>query len=169
MADYLHNHGIQIGEHVLLSPDEGDEFSINPAIPSYQLLYMFFSSIYNPMGLLINEKKAKIGNKGFRKWGEYLAIVDWVVNEHRIKRIKKMGIVHYQDTGWSGVHGWTNGTEVFNKVSDLKEVQTFDAIGEYDKKVYSGKQQTKTTKGTKFYRIDNEYIIFNCPPIVKIS
>ncbi|WP_165764960.1 hypothetical protein [Flavobacterium davisii] len=51
-----------------------------------------------------------------------------------------MGIVHYQDSGWDGVHGWTNGTEVFKKVNDLKEVQTFDAIGEYDKKIYSGKQ-----------------------------
>ncbi|OWP83516.1 hypothetical protein BWK59_10050 [Flavobacterium davisii] len=80
-----------------------------------------------------------------------------------------MGIVHYQSTGWQGVHGSTNSKLVFNRVSDLKEVQTFDAIGQYDKKVYSGKQQTKTTNGYKFYRIDNEYIIFNCPPIVKIQ
>ena len=163
MADYLHNHGIKIGEHVLLSPDEGDEFSINPAIPSYQLLYMFFSDS-------ISSKKWIQGIRGlkFKKWGSYYAVVDWVVNEHRIKGVKKMGIVHYQDSGWTGVHGWTNGTEVFKKVNDLKGVQTFDAIGEYDKKVYSGKQQTKTKNGTKFYKIDNEYIIFNCPPIIKI-
>ncbi|OWP82659.1 hypothetical protein BWK59_14685 [Flavobacterium davisii] len=161
MADYLHNHGIKIGEHVLLSPDEGDEFSINPAIPSYQLLYMFFGSIYNPLGMATKAVK-------FRRWGDYYAVVDWVVNEHRIKGVKKMGIVHYQSTGWQGVHGSTNSKLVFDRVSDLKEVQTFDAIGEYDKKVYSGKQQTKTTNGYKFYRIDNEYIIFNCPPIIKI-
>jgi hypothetical protein len=162
MADYLHSQGIKIGEHVLLSPDEGDEFSINPAIPSYQLLYMFFSSIYNPLGTGTKVLK-------FRRWGSYYAIVDWVVNEHRIKGVKKMGIVHYQDCGWEGVHGWTNGTQVFKKVSDLKEVKTFLATGEYDKKLYSGKDQTKTTNGTKFYRIDSEYVIFNCPPIVKIQ
>ncbi|OWP82617.1 hypothetical protein BWK59_14925 [Flavobacterium davisii] len=161
MADYLHNQGIKIGEHVLLSPDEGDEFSINPAIPSYQLLYMFFGSIYNPLGMATKAVK-------FRRWGDYYAVVDWVVNEHRIEGVKKKGIVHYQDSGWGGVHGFTNGYDIFDKVSDLKEVQVFDAIGEYDKKVYSGKQQTKTTNGYKFYRIDNEYIIFNCPPIIKI-
>ena len=43
MADFLLEKGHIIGEHILLSPDEGDEFEINPAIPSYQLLYMFFS------------------------------------------------------------------------------------------------------------------------------
>jgi hypothetical protein len=150
MADYLHSKGIKIGEHVLLSPDEGDEFSINPAIPSYQLLYMFFSTIYNPLGSAIKPIK-------FKRWGDFYAVVDWVVNEHRIKGVTKMGIVHYQDAGWEGVHGYTNGKRVFDKVSDLKEV-----------KVYLGKQQSQTTNGTNFYRIDNEYIEFNCPPIIKI-
>jgi hypothetical protein len=162
MADYLHSKGIKIGEHVLLSPDEGDEFSINPAIPSYQLLYMFFSTIYNPLGSAIKPIK-------FKRWGTYYAVVDWVVNEHHVKGVKKMGIAHYQDAGWGGVHGFTNGYNVFDKVSDLKEVKTFDAIGEYDKKPYSGKDQNQTTKGTKFYRINDEYIIFNCPPIIKIK
>ena len=80
-----------------------------------------------------------------------------------------MGIVHNQDAGWEGVHGWTNGEEVFDKVADLKDVQTFEAIGEYEGKVYSGKQQTEVANKTKFYRIDDEYIIFNCPAIVKIK
>jgi hypothetical protein len=160
MADYLHSKGIKIGEHVLLSPDEGDEFFINPAIPSYQLLYMFFSTIYNPLGSAIKPIK-------FKRWGDYYAVVDWVVNEHHIKGVKKMGIAHYQDAGWGGVHGFTNGFDVFNKISDLKQVKTFDAIGEYDKKAYSGKDQTQVANGTKFYRINDEYIVFNCPPIIK--
>jgi hypothetical protein len=61
MADYLHSKGIKIGEHILLSPDEEDEFSINPEIPSYQLTYMFFSSIWNPTATIINKEKSKIG------------------------------------------------------------------------------------------------------------
>ncbi|MCH4830416.1 hypothetical protein [Flavobacterium columnare] len=67
---------------MLLSPDEGDEFSINPAIPSYELLYMFFTSKYNPLGALTKTAK-------FRRWGDYYTVVYWVVNEHRIKGVKK--------------------------------------------------------------------------------
>ncbi|QYS91237.1 hypothetical protein JJC04_16160 [Flavobacterium covae] len=67
---------------MLLSPDEGDEFSINPAIPSYELLYMFFASKYNPLGALTKTAK-------FRRWGDYYTVVYWVVNEHRIKGVKK--------------------------------------------------------------------------------
>ncbi|MFV0531971.1 MAG: hypothetical protein ACK5MD_11125 [Flavobacteriales bacterium] len=162
MIDYLHEKGIAIGEHVLLSPDEGDEFSVNPEIPSYQLLYMYFSSVYNP--ILASIKFAK-----FRKWGNYYAIVDWVVNEHRVKGVTKMGIVHNQEAGWDGVHGWTNGNNVFIKVSDLKEVKSFLVQGEYEGEFYSGQDQTKTKNGTKFYRIDNEYIITNCPPLIEIK
>ncbi|OXA74573.1 hypothetical protein [Flavobacterium columnare] len=67
---------------MLLSPDEGDEFSINPAIPSYELLYMFFASKYNPLGALTKTAK-------FRRWGDYYTVVYWGVNEHRIKGVKK--------------------------------------------------------------------------------
>lgn len=161
MADYLHEKGIKIGEHILLSPDEGDEFSINPEIPSYQLTYMFFSSIFNPILAIPKAIKFKI-------WGNYYAIVDWVTNEHRVKGTQKMGIVHYQESGWDGVHGWTNGNNVFTKVSDLKEVRYFLVQGERDGEFYAGYDQTKTTNGTKFYRIDDEYIITNCPPLIEI-
>jgi hypothetical protein len=162
MADYLYKKGHKIGEHVLLSPDEGDEFEINPAIPSYQLQYMFFSSIYNP--LMADVKYFK-----FRKWGDYYAVVDWVTNEHTIKGVKKSGISLEQNAGWSGVHGWTNGTDVFKRIMDLKNVKTFEARGEYDKKTHSGKQQSEVANKTLFYKVDNDYIIFNCPPIIKIK
>lgn len=79
-----------------------------------------------------------------------------------------MGIVHYQESGWTGVHGWTNGNNVFSKVSDLKEVRYFLVQGERNGEFYAGYDQTKTTNGTKFYRIDNEYIITNCPPLIEI-
>ena len=169
MADYLHSKGIKIGEHILLSPDEGDEFSINPEIPSYQLTYMFFSSIWNPTATIINKEKSKIGNKGFRKWGNYYAVVDWVTNEFRVNGTSKMGIAHVQDAGWEGVHGWTNSSMIFDKISDLKEVGSFSVQGDLDGKFYAGKDQTITSNGTKFYRIDDEYIITNCPPIIEIK
>ena len=162
MADFLFEKGHTIGEHILLSPDEGDEFEINPAIPSYQLLYMFFSSIYNP--ILIDVKYAK-----FKKWGNYYAIVDWVVNEHKIKGITKMGIVQNQEAGWSGVHGWTNGFNIFKKIEDLKEVQSFLVQGEHEGEFYSGNQQTDSKNKTKFYRINDEYIVTNCPPLIEVK
>lgn len=162
MAEFLFEKGIKIGEHILLSPDEGDEFEINPAIPSYQLLYMYFSSIYNPILGVIKPLKFKV-------WGNYYAIVDWVVNEHKIKGVTKMGIVHYQEADWDGVHGWTNGNNVFNKVSDLKEVNSFLVQGEHKEKFYSGHEQSNTKNKTKFYRINDEYIVTNCPPIIDVK
>jgi hypothetical protein len=164
MADYLFSKGIKIGEHVLLSPDEGDEFSINPEIKSYQLQYMFFSDS-------ISSKKWVQGLRGlkFKKWDSYYAVVDWVTNEHTIKGVTKSGISHEQNAGWTGVHGWTNGKSVFDRISDLKEVRSFDVIGEVEGKLYSGKDQTKTSKGSRFYKIDSNYIITNCPPVIKIN
>lgn len=169
MADYLHEKGITIGEHILLSPDEGDEFSINPEIPSYQLTYMFFSSIWNPTGTIINYEKNKIANRGFKKWGKYYAIVDWVTNEFRVKGTKKMGIARLDYLDWGSVHGSTNDKFVFNKINDLKEVTYHEAIGEVDGKGYSGIAQSATTNKTIFYRIDDQYISVNCPPISKIK
>lgn len=129
MADYLYEKGITIGEHILLSPDEGDEFALNPKIPSYQLTYMFFSSIYNPTGTIINYEKSKIANKGVKRWGKYYAILDWVTKEFRVQGTRKMGIVHIQDAGWEGVHGWTNAYNIFDKISDLKEANSFYVQG----------------------------------------
>lgn len=68
-----------------------------------------------------------------------------------------------------GVHGWTNGSRVFDKISDLKQVRTFDVIGSHDDKFYSGKDHTATTNGTIFYRIDEDYIITKCPPLAIIK
>ncbi|OYQ35675.1 hypothetical protein CHU92_10705 [Flavobacterium cyanobacteriorum] len=122
---------------------------------------MFFSSIYNPILAPIKATK-------FRVWDDYYAIVDWVVNEHKIKGVAKMGIVHRQDAGWTGVHGWTNGSKVFREVSDLKEVQSFLVQGEHEGEFYSGFSQTETTNKTKFYRINEEYIVTNCPPLIEV-
>ena len=169
IADYLHEKGVEIGEHILLSPDEGDEFSINPEIPSYQLTYMFFSSIWNPTGTIINYEKAKIGNKNFRRWGKYYAIVDWVTNEFRVKGIRKMGIMMDNHLNWGTVHGSTNDKSVFSQIKDLKEVTYHEAIGEVDGEAYSGIAQSATTNKTIFYRIDDQYISVNCPPIAKIK
>jgi hypothetical protein len=80
-----------------------------------------------------------------------------------------MGIVHNQEAGWTGVHGWTNGYNIFKKVEDLKEVESFLVQGEHEGEFYSGQDQTLTTNGTKFYRINNEYIVINCPPLIKIK
>jgi hypothetical protein len=169
MADYLHSKGIKIGEHILLSPDEGDEFSINSEIPSYQLTYMFFSSIWNPTGTFINSEKFKMANKGFRKWGRYYAIVDWVTNEFKVKGTKKMGIVRDDNLGWGTVHGSTNDSSIFNQLKDLKNVTYFDVIGSYDEKAYSGTAQSTVANNTIFYRIDDQYISVNCPPISKVK
>jgi hypothetical protein len=130
---------------------------------------MFFSSIWNPTGTIINYEKNKIANRGFKKWGKYYAIVDWVTNEFRVKGTKKMGIARLDYLDWGSVHGSTNDKFVFNKINDLKEVTYHEAIGEVDGKGYSGIAQSATTNKTIFYRIDDQYISVNCPPISKIK
>lgn len=74
VADYLYSKDIKIGEHILLSPDEGDEFSVNPKIPSYQLTYMFFSSVLNPTATIVNTEKMQMFNKRFRRWGNIMLL-----------------------------------------------------------------------------------------------
>lgn len=71
-----------------------------------------------------------------------------------------MCIAHEQYTGWDGVHGSTMKKDVFKKISDI--------IGEHDGELYSGEDQSQTTNQTKFYRVDDNYIVTNCPPLIEI-
>jgi len=42
-------------------------------------------------------------------------------------------------------------------------------IGEHRGNLYSGYDHTPTTNGTQFYRIDDNYIIPNCPSLIEIE
>lgn len=85
------------------------------------------------------------------------------------KRNYQNGDFHEQYTGWDGVHGSTMNLDVFKRISDLKEVTVSDTIGEHDGEFYSGKDQSQTTYNTGFYRIDENYIVTNCPPLIEIK
>jgi hypothetical protein len=167
VADFFHSKGIKIGEHILLSADEADEFRIKPEIPSYQLTYMFFDSIYNPLPAFINYKKIKMRNKTFKQWGDKYAIVDWVVNEFRIQGVKKFGIVRKDNLGWGTVHGSSNDIRGFHEVDCLKKASLSDAWNSEGKIVRMHNDLTynldKNTFKTRFYRIDDEYITSNIP------
>ena len=125
---------------------------------------MFFSDLFIPLAPIIVAEAIK-----FKKWGDYYAIVDWVVNEYKIKGVTKMGIVRLDILNWGTVHGSTNSTDSFKQIEDLKEVKTSDTIGENEGKFYSGKTQSETTNKTKFYRVNDDYIVTSCPPVDKIN
>ena len=80
-----------------------------------------------------------------------------------------MGIARLDYLDWGSVHGSTNDLIIFNKISDLKEVTYQESIGEANGEAYSGVAQSVTTNKTIFYRIDDQYISVNCPPIAKIK
>lgn len=80
-----------------------------------------------------------------------------------------MGIAHVQNSGWTGVHGFTNDATIFDKIKDLKRVQLMEVIGASNGIPYTGVDHSTTEYKTIFYRIDNEYITAKCPPIAKIE
>lgn len=169
MADYLYEKGIKIGEHILLSTDEANEFSINPEIPSYQLTYMYFASKNDISPYLLTPEVGSL-KLSYKSWGGYYAVIDWVVGEHIVRGVKKAGIVRKNDLDWQGLHGNTNDISIFNEIGDLKNVTYHEAVGVgNDGEPYSGIGQSATPYHTIFYKIDDQYISLNCPPISKIS
>lgn len=80
-----------------------------------------------------------------------------------------MGIARLDYLDWGSVHGQTNDKSVFAQIKDLKEVTYHEAIGEVYGEAYSGIAQSSTINKTIFYRINDQYISVNCPPIAKIE
>jgi len=139
IAEYLKSHGHTVHEMVFLSCDEGDEFSVDNTIPTYQVVLSYWDTDF---------------------WtGDKEIEIDWVVGDHRVSGTTKYGVVLGSYSALS-VHGSTNSQYVFNKVADLKSVyltQNWNGNGDI---FYS---QSTPPHNTKFYSVERTFIAPNHP------
>jgi hypothetical protein len=107
ISNFLLSKGDKVGGMVLLSCFQGDGFSVNSTITSYELEYMYWG-------------KNLVGNCEAKR--------DWVINTvgmrnepyTGIKGVDKFGVV-ITNTDSGTVHGSTNSASVFSQIDNLKK------------------------------------------------
>lgn len=135
IAKYLFERGISIGESVMLSTDEGDEFSIEESYPSYQIVAGYIENYYDEFG---REKKT--------------FIIDPVVCDNKIKGITRYGVL-ITDYSFSTVHGSTIDKYIFHYIEELKTIPIISSLNSIGKGVY-------ITQSRNWAKID-DYILCN--------
>jgi hypothetical protein len=165
IAEYLHSIGYPIKENLLLHCDEADEFEVSPRIPTCQLNAVYFTKDAGILKKIADYAGFWYHSQPIRKIGDYYAVVDWMVGDYRLKGAQKYGImiVDEKDTGWDKIHTHLVDNKMFDWLDDLKSIILYDVTGIYNGKAYSGKDHTIENYKTKFYRVDDHYIIPNYP------
>ena len=115
VAKYLLEKGIKVGESVLLSTDEGDEFTIEGEYNSYQIVAGYLSKD------LLSRKT--------------IFHIDPVVMDNRISGVTRYG-VYVSNGGLTTVHGDTVDSRIFNLLKTLKSIQVGQAWNSKGKIVY---------------------------------
>lgn len=115
VAKYLVEQGIKIGESIMLSTDEGDEFSIDYDYPAYQIVAGYI-------------KKEIIGGKN-------IFIIDPVVKDNMVKGVTRYG-VYISNAGFSTVHADTISFKIFDLLERLKAISMTPAWNSKGKIVY---------------------------------
>ncbi|WP_375605039.1 hypothetical protein [Flavobacterium davisii] len=134
VAKYLIERGVNVKESILLSCDEGDEFTIENNYPSYQLV-----AGYLDLDFITKKKYFKI---------------DPVVKDNKIKGVTKYG-VYISKSSFTTVHGATVDDNIFDLLKKLKSLTIEQVWNSKGKMVY----QT-FPKDEKWAKID-EYILYN--------
>ena len=134
VAKYLIEKEIKIGESIMLSTDEGDEFSVEGNYPAYQVV----------AGYLTNDLISR----------KNIFIIDPVVKDNIIEGISRYG-VYISNSGLTTVHGATIDEKVFDLIKSLKLLLIEPAWNSKGKIVY----QTNP-KDENWAKID-EYILYN--------
>lgn len=132
IAKGLIEKGIKIKESIMLSTDEGDEFSIEENYICYQLTagYLYEKNIPNK---------------------KYFS-VDPVVGDNKVKGVTKYG-VYIEDAKFSTVHGATIDSQSFSYIDKLKKVKTQNGLNSKGKAIYKSIPEDNI-----WYRIDDKII-----------
>ncbi len=119
VAKYLTEKGISVGESIMLSADEGDEFSVEGNYPAYQLV----------AGYLTNDvfTKRKIFN------------IDPVVKDNKINGITKYGVYVADRGSFTTIHGATIDGNNFELLKELKRAIVEQALNSEGKIIYQSK------------------------------
>ena len=134
VAKYLLEKGIKVQESILLSTDEGDEFTIEKDYNSYQIVAGYLSKD------LLTRKT--------------IFHIDPVVMDNRINGVTRYG-VYISNVGLTTVHGDTVDSKTFNLLKTLKSIHVEPAWNSKGRIVY----QT-TPVDEAWARID-EYVLYN--------
>lgn len=168
IASALMAKGYQIGESIMLSADEGDEFSVEGNYPSYQIAGAriaqertlpansmnqpdFFS--FGPIKLPNKLKtRNRLGKSAFLVQRNRLYL-DPVVSAHQMTGVTRYGVYIYPNSTFSTVHGSTISVGIFSILNELKSAQLL--------KETQGSRVRYKIKGRKYHnwhKIDKYYI-----------
>lgn len=156
IAEYLVENGIEVGEHITLSCDEADEFEAHPKVPTYQLTPMYFTKDDKVLKELANYARFASHSQQIKKYGNYYAIVDWMVGDYQLKNSKKYGIIkiNEENVDWTTLHTYLIDKRLFEWIDDLKEVILFVGVNT---------SQGATKNKTNFYKINDTFVTNNIP------
>ena len=147
MAKALIEKGYKVGESVMLSADEGDEFIVEGNYPCYQITagYVkeedYLLSYVSP----IHPSTIKKPKRKFH--------VDPIVGDHRIQGVNRYGVYISFNTKFETVHGSTIDVQIFNILKRLKQL-----------KVISQKIKGKTVymiadRNIIWHKVDNTVVV----------
>ena len=117
MAKALIEKGYKVGESVMLSADEGDEFIVEGNYPCYQITagYVkeedYLLSYVSP----IHPSTIKKPKRKFH--------IDPIVGDHRIQGVNRYGVYISFNTKFETVHGSTINVQIFNILKRLKRLK----------------------------------------------
>lgn len=148
IAEYLVENGVTVGKHIALSCDEADEFTAHPKVPTYQLSPVYFTMDSAVLKEISNLARFASHSQQIKKYGNYYAIVDWMVGDYHLKNSKKYGIIRFdeKDVNWQTIHTCLVDTDLFKWINDLKDAILF---------VGTNTSQGEVKYKSKFYKIND--------------
>ena len=117
MAKALIEKGYKVGESVMLSADEGDEFTVEGNYPCYQITAGYIEEEEYLLSYISPIHPSTI-KKPKRKFH-----IDPIVGDHRIQGVNRYGVYISFNTKFETVHGSTIDVQIFNILKRLKKLK----------------------------------------------
>ena len=117
MAKALIEKGYKVGESVMLSADEGDEFTVEGNYPCYQITAGYIEEEEYLLSYISPIHPSTI-KKPKRKFH-----IDPIVGDHRIQGVNRYGLYISFNTKFETVHGSTINVQIFNILKRLKRLK----------------------------------------------
>lgn len=147
MAKALIEKGYKVGESVMLSADEGDEFTVEGNYPCYQITAGYIEEEEYLLSYISPIHPSTI-KKPKRKFH-----IDSIVGDHRIQGVNRYGVYISFNTKFETVHGSTIDVQIFDILKRLKQL-----------KVIHQKQKGKTVYmiadgNIIWHKVDNTVVV----------
>ena len=117
MAKALIEKGYKVGESVMLSADEGDEFTVEGNYTCYQITAGYIEEEEYLLSYISPIHPSTI-KKPKRKFH-----IDPIVGDHRIQGVNRYGVYISFNTKFETVHGSTIDVQIFNILKRLKKLK----------------------------------------------